>query len=110
MSCFKAADVNNNGVLEKAEFRVWLTKMQACFKARFGNEILDIDDRECDLWFHAHNGLTPHVDGVSLEDFMQGDMIMKELAQKMSVKAAKMAFDPLMTSAMKRMESYKPET
>jgi len=25
MSCFKHADVNNNGVLEKAEFRVWMT-------------------------------------------------------------------------------------
>ena len=37
-------------------------------------------------------------------------MIMKELAQKMSVKMAKMAFDPLMTAAMKRMEHYKPET
>jgi predicted DNA-binding protein YlxM (UPF0122 family) len=109
MSCFKAADVNNNGVLEKDEFRVWMTKMNAAMKARFG-EAIEVDDRECEQWFNAHNGLTPHCDGVSLEDFMQGDTIMKEIAQKFSVKAAKMAFDPLMTSAMKRMESYKPET
>ena len=38
-------------------------------KARFG-EALEVDDRECEQWFHAHNGLTPHRDGVSLEDFM----------------------------------------
>jgi len=109
MSCFKAADVNNNGVLEKAEFKVWISTMNAKMKARFG-EAMEIDDREAEQWFHAHNGLTPHRDGVSLEDFMEGDMIMRELAQKMSVKAAKMSFDPLMTAAMKRMESYKPET
>lgn len=41
---------------------------------------------------------------------MAGDMIMRELAQKASVKMAKMAFDPLMSAAMKRMEHYKPET
>jgi len=27
LSCFKQADVNNNGVLEKDEFRVYMTKM-----------------------------------------------------------------------------------
>ena len=36
MSCFKAADVNNNGVLEQSEFRVWMTKMIECSRARFG--------------------------------------------------------------------------
>jgi hypothetical protein len=41
---------------------------------------------------------------------MAGDMLMREIAQKNSVKMAKMAFDPLMTAAMKRMEHYKPET
>jgi len=41
---------------------------------------------------------------------MKGDEIFKNLAIKNSVKMAKMAFDPLMTAVMKRMESYKPET
>jgi hypothetical protein len=48
MSCFKAADVNNNGVLEMSEFRVWMTTMQGYMRIRFGEEVLDIDDRECE--------------------------------------------------------------
>jgi DNA polymerase III alpha subunit (gram-positive type) len=68
-----------NGVLEMAEFRVYMTKMSACFKARFG-EGMDLDDKECEQCYNAHNRLTPHKEGVSMEDFMAADEIMKILA------------------------------
>ena len=79
LSCFKAADANLNGVLEMAEFRVYTTKMSECMKARFG-EGLELDDKECEQWYNAHNRLTPHKEGVSMEDFMAADEIMKKLA------------------------------
>ena len=72
---FKAADVNNNGVLTCDEFKNCLAKNDECCRKRFG-EWVAADDFALAGWFKAYNGVTPSCEGVSLEDFKFGDIVM----------------------------------
>jgi len=58
---------------------------------------------ENEKWYKAYNCLTSDKDGVSLEDFKFGDMVMETIMMRMQ-------FEPLVKKMLKRFMLYKPAT
>ena len=99
---FKAADVNNNGVLTCAEFKCCMCRQDENMRRRFG-EWAGMDATVAECWYKCYNRVTCKKEGVSLEDFKFGDMVMKTLM-------VRCMFEPLVEAAMKRMAACQPAT
>jgi hypothetical protein len=104
-----ACDVNQNGVLEKAEFKNFMDAMHQNRLKRFGDSVRG-DEKEKEAWWNAMNSINPDKEGVSLEDFRDGMKVMQMIMKEMAKTRAMISFYHLMGTAIKRMMSYKPET
>ena len=78
---FKACDKNNNGVLSQAEFPEFQQKAHLNYAARNGGAV-DVS-AFVDDWYAAYNGLTPGVEGVSLDDINKMGPIARVLIAEM---------------------------
>ena len=102
MRIWKESDANADGVLDMAEFKVFVSKYNDAMKARNG-EAEKGDEREDEKWYEAYNLLSPNKEGVSMVDFRTGRDMFREAMIKIRM-------EPLIEKAMQRMSSYKKET
>ena len=109
MTMWTESDVNKDGVLDLAEFKVFFTKNNENMKKRFGESEMG-DDAECDKWYDAYNAITPLRVGVSIGDFKEADEVLKCIGEEAAVAYAKEMFKPLTKVAIKRIMRFKPDT
>lgn len=99
---WEESDVNKDGLLDCAEFKVFVAKYTECMRARNG-EAQKGDEREDEKWYEAYNMLSPNKEGISMMDFREGMKIFRQTVVKIRM-------EPLIEKALNRMESYKKET
>ena len=71
MMIWRQSDANNDGVLDKNEWKVFAEKYNSAMQKRWG-ESTKGDEREDERWFEAYNTINPNVQGVSIECFREG--------------------------------------
>lgn len=70
-------------------------------KKRFGEGEAPTEE-ECSCWYAAYNAITGGCDGISMQNFKDGEDIMKKIGVKLS-------FGPLLKASMEKMDKCSPE-
>ena len=77
---FDKADANKDGVMDEAEFKVFVKSFEDYRANKYG-DVPRFDDATLGQWWTVQNKITPGVEGISKDDLVKSDIIMGAIRQ-----------------------------